>query len=77
MRGNKTLDTLLPGESAYVTQLIENPFTCKLMTLGIIPQSVVTMVRKAPFGGAFYIKLDNHQMAVRVEEAKSIFVEKS
>ncbi|HMT52902.1 MAG: ferrous iron transport protein A [Saprospiraceae bacterium] len=71
----KTLDSLQPGQSAYVSVLNENKFTCKLMNLGIMPKTKVTMVRKSPFGGAFYIKIDNIQMAMRESEANTIFIQ--
>jgi Fe2+ transport system protein FeoA len=53
-----TLASLKPGESAFVTLLDEGSYTCKLLNLGILPKAKVTMVRKSPFGGAFYIKLE-------------------
>mgnify|MGYP003466452076 CR=1 FL=1 len=77
MNTRKTLATLLPGQSAYVSVLDENIYTCKLLNLGILPKTKVTMVRKAPFGGAYYIKLDHHQMAMREEEASTIYIQES
>ena len=71
----RTLSSLKPGESAYVTILNECTITCKLLNLGLLPKTKVTLVRKSPFGGAYYIKLDGHQLAVRVEEAKTIYIE--
>jgi Fe2+ transport system protein FeoA len=70
-----TLASLKPGESAFVTLLDEGSYTCKLLNLGILPKAKVTMVRKSPFGGAFYIKLEGHQLAVRTEEAETIYIE--
>jgi ferrous iron transport protein A len=74
MEGPKTLDMLQPGQSAYVAKLNENIYTCKLMNLGILPKTRVTVIRKAPFGGALYIKIDNYQMAMRPNEAASIYI---
>ena len=70
-----TLASLKPGESAFVTLLHEGSYTCKLLNLGILPKTKVTMVRKSPFGGAFYIKLERHQLAMRTEEAETIYIE--
>ncbi|MBK7806217.1 MAG: ferrous iron transport protein A [Saprospiraceae bacterium] len=70
-----TLASLKPGESAFVTLLDEGSYTCKLLNLGILPKTKVTMVRKSPFGGAFYIKLERHQLAMRTEEAETIYIE--
>ncbi len=71
----KTLAMLTPGESALVSLLHENIFTCKLMNLGILPNTRITLVRRAPFGKTLYIKLGNYQMAIREEEAQTIILE--
>ena len=71
-----TLASLKPGESAFVTLLAEGCYTCKLLNLGILPKTKVTMVRKSPFGGSFYIKLERHQLAMRIDEAKTIYIDK-
>ena len=70
-----TLASLKPGESAFVTLLDEGSYTCKLLNLGILPKTKVTMVRKSHFRGAFYIKLERHQLAMRTEEAETIYIE--
>jgi len=46
----------------------------KLMAMGILPGSKITIVRKAPFGGSWYIKVDNFYLALRKIEAASIIV---
>jgi ferrous iron transport protein A len=71
----KTIADLKAGESAKIVVLDEGGYTCKLLNLGLIPNTLVTMVRTAPFGGAYYIKLGDHQLAVRIEEAKTITLE--
>ena len=75
LKSKRTLSSLKPGESAFVQVLDECLFTCKLLNLGILPKTKVTLVRKSPFGGAYYIKLGSHQLAVRTEEADTIFIE--
>lgn len=71
----KSLADLKPGESAFISEVNENTYTCKLLNLGLLPRTKVTLVRKAPFGGAYYIKLGSHQLAVRIDEAASITIE--
>ncbi|MGB4958402.1 MAG: FeoA family protein [Saprospiraceae bacterium] len=75
MNNRITLAHLKPGASAYVSLLDENSYTCKLLSLGILPKVKVTMVRKAPFGGAYYVKLEGHQLAMREEEAATIYLQ--
>ena len=48
--------------------------SCKLLNLGILPNSKIVFVRKAPFGGAYYLKLNGISLAVREEEAASIII---
>lgn len=44
----------------------------KLMSMGILPGSQVNMIRKAPMGGGWYIKVDNKVIAMRAEELNCI-----
>ncbi|MCZ2101312.1 MAG: ferrous iron transport protein A [Chitinophagales bacterium] len=75
MDPRKTLLALQPGETGLVALLEENDFISKLMALGILPNTRVKMVRKAPFGKVFYVKLDDHQIAIREAEANTVIIE--
>lgn len=75
LENQRTLADLAIGESAYISVLAENLYTCKLLNLGLLPKARVTMVRVAPFGGACYIGLEGYQIAMRWEEARTIFIE--
>jgi len=44
----------------------------KLMAMGLLPGSRVALVRRAPFGGVWYVKADNLYIALRKEEASSV-----
>jgi Fe2+ transport system protein FeoA len=46
----------------------------KLMAMGVLPDSQVRVVRKSPFGGDCYVKVDNFFLALRREEADSIML---
>jgi ferrous iron transport protein A len=71
----KTVLDLKIGEWAYVKSLHEIDLTCRLMTLGILPKSRVAFIRQAPFGGAYYLKINTHIVAVRPLEAAQIIIE--
>lgn len=73
----QTLATLRPRETGTIMLLDEGTYTCKLLNLGLLPKSRVTMIRRSPFGGAYYVKLERHQLAVREEEAGTIIIEKT
>ncbi len=44
------------------------------MAMGILPGSVVKIIRRAPFGGGCYIKADNILLALRKDEACTIVI---
>jgi ferrous iron transport protein A len=71
----KCLCDLKIGEIGFIKCCIDRKYACKLLTLGLLPKSQVSIVRRAPIGGALYLKLNGHQIAVREKEAKAIIVE--
>lgn len=46
----------------------------KLVTMGVIPGRNIEILRKSPFGGAYYVKVSNLNFAIREAEAKTIIV---
>jgi len=71
----RSVSDLEYGQSGYIKSFKNLDFACKLLTLGLLPKSKVTMVRKSPLGDAYFLKLNNHQIAVRASEAMSILLE--
>lgn len=47
----------------------------KLTSMGVLPGTMIQMVRQAPFGHAYYVKVDGVRLALREEEAVSILLE--
>ncbi len=47
----------------------------KLITMGVIPGKEIEIIRKAPFGGAYYIRVSDLYFAIRKVEAKAIIIE--
>jgi Fe2+ transport system protein FeoA len=43
--------------------------------MGVLPGSLIEMIRPAPFGQTYYIKADGVRLALRKEEAQNILVE--
>lgn len=70
-----TVYDLQEGQSALIKSILTDSYTCKLLTLGLLPKAKVTYVRSAPLGGARYLKIDDHYVAIREEEAKTILIE--
>jgi ferrous iron transport protein A len=42
------------------------------MAMGVLPGSQIEYIRKAPFGGGCYVKVDNVMLGLRKAEAASI-----
>jgi len=71
----RTVLDLKVGEQGYVKSFENLDCACKLLTLGLLPKSRVTLVRKSPLGDALYLQLDGHKIAIRNTEGQSILIE--
>ncbi len=71
----KNITHLKKGEDAIVKEFTNGFIACKLMAMGLLIGTPISFIRKAPFGGAFYIKTKNHFIGLRVNEAQSIIIE--
>ena len=69
-----TLSTMPAGISGVVSHFGDQHLAVRLMAMGVLPGSRVEVLRSAPFGGGFYVKAENLLLALRSEEAQSIFI---
>jgi len=53
-----------------------NVFCNRLSEMGVLPGSLVRVVKKNPFGGPIEIKLNNSYLAIRKEDAELISISK-
>lgn len=72
---DKTVLDLAIGEEAVVKDFKEASVACKLLTIGIVPQTRIVLIRKGPFGNALCLKLGETFIAVRKAEARAIILE--
>ncbi|MBK8701365.1 MAG: ferrous iron transport protein A [Saprospiraceae bacterium] len=70
-----TILDLKVGQNAIIRQFVDHEATCKLLCMGLVPNARVELVRKAPFGGALYIRMEHHLIAMRESEAASVEIE--
>jgi ferrous iron transport protein A len=70
----KNITELQIGENAVIGEFSNCHVACKLMAMGLLPGSSISLMRKAPFGGAYYIKAKNHYVALRSNEALSVLL---
>lgn len=71
------LSQLQPGQKATITGLSElsNDVRKKLMVMGLLPNTPVTLIRTAPMGDPLQVEVRGVSLAVRVNIADSITVE--
>ena len=71
-----TLDTLPIGRTATIAQVGgEGALRLRLLDMGLIPRTQVTMQKVAPMGDPIEIRVRGYELTLRVEEAQKIEVE--
>lgn len=71
----KTVKDLFVTEEAEIVGFDNHDFICRFYTLGIRINSKISLIRKVPFGGAFYVKVGDSLIALRKNEADSIIIQ--
>lgn len=73
---NTTLDQLKPGDEGKVKALnAQGQLRTRLMDMGMITGTTVTMVRKAPLGDPLEVEIRGYSLSLRKEEAKLVDLE--
>ena len=71
-----TLDQLSIGASAVITAVGgDGALRCRLLDMGLIPRTRVTLQKVAPMGDPIEIRVRGYELTLRVEEAKNIEVD--
>ena len=71
-----TLDQLKVGSSAIISAGGGNgALRCRLLDMGLIPHTRVTLQKVAPMGDPIEIQVRGYELTLRVEEARKIEVE--
>jgi ferrous iron transport protein A len=68
------LDELKIGEQAEIETIETDKLPLKLIEMGCLPGSAISLIQNAPFNDPLYIKIDDSHLAIRKETAKDIFV---
>ena len=66
---------LLKGQSGFIDHFDTDELPLKLIEMGCLPGSTISLIQKAPFNDPLYIKIDDSFLAIRKETAKHIFVQ--
>ena len=73
----KNLTEIAINSIATIKSFNDKTVAKKLITMGVIPGREIEVLRKAPFNGAFYIRVSDLFFAIRKEEAKFIILDSS
>lgn len=72
-----TLDMLNAGESGVITAVGgEGVLRCRLLDMGLIPQTRITVSKIAPMGDPMELQLRGYVLTLRREDARSIEIKK-
>lgn len=68
-----TLDKLNVGGNAVISAVGgEGPLRCRLLDMGLIPRTRVTLQKVAPMGDPIEIRVRGYELTLRIEDAKKI-----
>ena len=73
-----TLNELKTGSSGIITAVGgDGPLRCRLLDMGLIPHTRVTLQKVAPMGDPIEIMVSGYELTLRVEEAQKIEVKEA
>jgi len=73
-----TLGELKIGETAVITAVGgEGDLRCRLLDMGLIPKTKVTLQKIAPMGDPIEIHIRGYELTLRKEEAEKIDVKEN
>ena len=73
-----TLNELKVGEDAVITAVGgEGVLRCRLLDMGLIPQTRITVSKIAPMGDPMELQLRGYVLTLRREDARSIEIKKA
>ena len=71
-----TLNELKTGSSGIITAVGgDGPLRCRLLDMGLIPHTRVTLQKVAPMGDPIEIRVRGYELTLRLDDAKKITVQ--
>lgn len=71
---NVPLSEFKIGTKGLISSFTNEKIAGKLIAMGALPGQKLQLIRKAPFGGALYVKNGKYIIALRKEEAACIIM---
>ena len=69
------MNELKTGTSGIITAVVgDGALRCRLLDMGLIPRTRVTLQKVAPMGDPIEIRVRGYELTLRVEEAQKIEV---
>ncbi len=63
------------GKAAIITNVgSEGALRCRLLDMGLIPKTKITVTKVAPMGDPIELRLRGYTLTIRVEDARNITV---
>ena len=73
-----TLNELKTGSSGIISAVGgDGPLRCRLLDMGLIPHTRVTLQKVAPMGDPIEIRVRGYELSLRKEEAQKIEVKEA
>lgn len=73
-----TLNQLKTGSSGIITAVGgDGPLRCRLLDMGLIPHTRITLQKVAPMGDPIEIMVRGYELTLRVEEARKIEIKEA
>ncbi|MEL6140630.1 MAG: FeoA family protein [Bacteroidota bacterium] len=70
-----TATLLAPGHTGIIDRFANEELAVKLLDIGVKPGGRLRLVRQSPFGGSWYVKIDDRQcIALRKRELACIIL---
>lgn len=66
---------LRTNRTGTILRFTNEQLATKLLDIGIKPGARLRLIRKSPFGGSYYVKVDRQCVALRREELACIIVQ--
>lgn len=63
------------GQRFVIRSISDSPLKNRLMTMGLVPGTAVTVLRSAPLGDPMALRVRSYHLALRRDDAASIEVE--
>ncbi|NJO86661.1 MAG: ferrous iron transport protein A [Lewinella sp.] len=65
---------LIAGRSGLIERFTNEELAGKLLDIGVKPGARLQLVRRSPFGGCWYVKVDRLCLALRKSELACIII---